>query len=63
MTIEEEDRDGYDIVDTIHIPVALYSFSRSEKYTGTLGIATMTLGYSFITIDDKSSSGNTGQGQ
>ena len=58
VTIEEEDEDGYDMVDELYIPVTMYSFSKSKKYNGIRGIATITLGYSFITINDQSKNKN-----
>ena len=63
VTIDEQDQDGYDIVDIMHIPVAMYSFSKSAKYNGILGIATVTLGYSFVSIIDQSSNDDMEQGQ
>ena len=62
VTIDEKDEDGYDMVDEIYIPVTMYSFSKSKMYTGIRGIATVTLGYSFITINDKSNNNNNEQG-
>ena len=62
VTIDEQDEDGYDMVDEIYIPVTMYSFSKSKMYNGIHGIATVTLGYNFITINDKSNNNNNEQG-
>ena len=50
MLIEEEERSGgFDLVDTMDIPIAMTSFSESDEYPGAHKIATVTLGYNFAT--------------
>ena len=51
------------MVDEVHIPIMMNSFSASEKYFGAHGIATITLGYSFIMITDLDNSNVNQKGE
>ena len=51
------------MVDEVHIPITMNSYSESEEYLGVHGIAAITLGYSFIIISDLDNSDLTQQGE
>ena len=53
----------FDLVDKMHIPIRVYDFLKSAEFTGVHGIATITLGYSFITVTDNSDDNHVKQGE
>ena len=63
VTIEEENPDNYDLVDEVYVPIAMNGFSESEQYVGIHGIATITLGYSFIIISNHGNSDTIQEGE
>ena len=54
ITIEEEDLDGFDVVDKIDLPLPTCTYTDSEEHTGINGIATVHLGYSFVSLIEQS---------
>ena len=63
VKIEEENPSSFDMVDEVHIPITMNSYSESEQYIGVHGIAAITLGYSFIIITDLDNGDVTQQGE
>ena len=54
IIIEEEDLNGFDVVDKIDLPLPTCAYTESEAHTGINGIATIRLGYSFVSLIDQS---------
>ena len=51
VVIEKQRVDYFELVDKVYIPIAMNCFSESEEYYGMHGIAGITLGYTFIIVD------------
>ena len=63
VTIEEEDLDGFDVVDRIDIPLPTSTFSDSVEHTGEYGIATIRLGYSFVSVVNQNTISDSREGE
>ena len=63
VKIEEKNEPTFDMVDEVHIPITMNSYSESEQYLGVHEIAAITLGYSFIIITDIDNSDTTQKGE
>lgn len=55
--------DGFDVVDSIEVPLPTCTFVESTEHTGVLGIATVRLGYSFVSFVNQSTTGNVREGE
>ena len=63
MVIENQRPNFFETVDKVYIPIAMNSFSESDKYLGIYGIARITLGYIFIVKTNQGNNDIADQGQ